>query len=140
MGQKADVVLNFMAKGGTDFAIAVGKMRAGNGYKPPERLYRVIDLEDGGLDVEALETTHDRTVKELKDKMVEAITKAEALSTNQLREAVGGNKDAQTEAMAMLEGENPPRVQAAHGPFDTGNGRQHCKVWRLAGPSQEALS
>jgi hypothetical protein len=55
-GQKADVVLDFDAtKEPNEFVINHGKAaRFSKGKKEPARRYRVIDTEDGGLDVEEL--------------------------------------------------------------------------------------
>lgn len=53
-GQKTDAMLEFRAQGPAEFTIVHGKNRMG-GHKEPERRFRVVDTEDGGLDIEMVE-------------------------------------------------------------------------------------
>jgi hypothetical protein len=134
-GQKADVVLEFVAKGEREFMIRAPKMRAGDGRKPPELLYRVVDTDDGGLDIELVGESADVKVRALADAMVDAITTAGMLTTNQLREAVKshGGTDLQSAAMRLLESEEEARVRVGYEQVDTGKGRQRAKLWRISG-------
>lgn len=136
-GQKADVVLEFEAKREQQFAIRVGKMRAGDGRKPGEAVMEVRDLSDGGLTIERVSgapTRSDDKVIEIADAMVKAIEEAGSLTTNELREAVRsvGGKDLQSTAMRLLNQETPPRATVAEETVQTGRGKQRAKVWRLA--------
>jgi hypothetical protein len=137
-GQKADVVLEFVAHADHEFTIRVGKMRAGNGHNPPDALMRVVDTADGGLDIESVGNAEDVKTVTFAEAMVDAIREAGSLTTNALRERMKplGGKDAQSAAMHLLEHEEPRRVTVAWEVIDTGQGRQRSKVWR---PASEGL-
>ena len=120
-GQKADVVLNFVSKGHGEFMVdASAKFRVGDGRGPGEMLLRVLDTQP--LDIETITDTHTVRVNELADEMVRAIEDAGELTTNRLRSAVEGKKEHQTEAMNLLESEDPARVKVAPGP-------RNSKIW-----------
>ncbi len=131
-GQKADVTLTFRPKGDREFEIEHGKARIG-GDKQPPRLFRVVDTDDEGLDIEEVERPIDEKVAELADRMVEAVEGAGFLTTNGLRAAAPGGRDTQTAAMRLLEREQPPRLRVGWDTAETEKGRQRAKVWRLAG-------
>jgi len=131
-GQKADVVLEFRATGSAEFTIDHAKNRMG-GHKEPPRSFRVVDTDDDGLDVVAVERAADRAVAELADRMVTAIESAGVLSTKALRQAVGGGRELADDAIRLLEGEDPPRVRVGWEALDTDHGRQRAKAWRPAG-------
>ena len=136
-GQKADVVLNFAAKATqSEFMLSVGKARGL--LKPPGRVLRAMDTDDGGLDIVEVGASEDLNVAEVAEEMVQAITAAGHLTTNALREAVRTGSADQTTAMRLLELEEPARVSAHHEVLETAKGRQRCKVWRLP-DGQETL-
>jgi hypothetical protein len=129
-GQKADVVLNFETTGEYEFSLKCSKMRGGR--RPVPVQLAVIDTPDGGLDLATLELSADDKAAHLADVMVERISVAGSLTTNGLRAAVSAEAGTklQTEAMRLLEAEDPPRVTTAAETVDTGQGRQRAKVWR----------
>jgi hypothetical protein len=130
-GQKADVVLNFVARGESEFSLSVGKARGLR--KPPEKVLRVVDTADDGLDLEEIGRSDVLKVSEVADAMIEVISLAEPLSTNALRNAVKSvGKETQTAAMRLLESEEPPRARVAWEVIDTDRGRQRARVWRIA--------
>ncbi len=134
-GQKSDVALDF--RPGTEpgeFTIEHGKNRLG-GRKEPKRTFRVVDTDDGSLDVQAVDGS--AAARELAEAMVEAVQQSADgfLTSKGLREAVKGHggKELQDEAMALLRGEEPPRVWLTEGEVvPTGRGRQRANTWRPA--------
>jgi hypothetical protein len=110
-GQKADSFLQFKAKGERAFEITHGKARMGGTKAPPARL-KVIDTPDEGLDIVPASSGEDPTLAETADELVAAIENAPAgwLSTTQLKRAVHRRDETVLEAMAVLRGEESPRV------------------------------
>lgn len=136
LGQKADVTLEFKAEDDGAFTIVYGKPRIG-GAGQPDRTYRIVDLEGGGLDVVEVGGAHERAVKELAENMAEAILNAPDgyLTTTQLRVAVGGGTVNQREAFALLELDE--RVAMSFQRVMDKNGKhREAKVWRPAGSSE----
>jgi AAA domain len=86
-GQKADVVLEFIAHAEHEFVIRVGKMRAGDGRRPPDALMRVVDTEDGGLDIESVPSAEDVKIVNFAEAVVEVIH--EAACSRRTRSASG---------------------------------------------------
>jgi hypothetical protein len=103
--------------------------------EPPPVLLRIVDTDDG-LDIETVGDADDVKVSTMAAAMVEVIYAEDAIPTNALRERTKafGGKELQTEAMRLLELENPARVKVAWDVVDTGRGRQRAKVWRPASP------
>ncbi len=134
-GQKADFVLEFRAGNPNEFTIDHGKARGAKGKESP-RTFRVIDTDDDGLDVIEVEGSDDVKVAALADQLVDVIREAGEIGTTKLREAASALKAGttfQTDAMTLLEAEDPPRVSVAWGVIETESGRQRAKVWRPSG-------
>ncbi len=134
-GQKADFLLEFRAGNPHEFTIDHGKARGAKG-KESSRTFRVIDTDDDGLDVIEVEGSDDLKVAALADSLVDYIRESGEIGTNKLREAAKALKagtNLQTDALALLEAEDPPRVTAAWGMIETETGRQRAKVWRPSG-------
>jgi len=132
LGQKADVVLEFKDAGEGRFTIVYGKCRIG-GIRQPQRCFIVQDTDDGRVDVTPAESPEELAVLQLADKMVGAIlTSSEhQLTTNKLRLMVGGRREHQTAAMALLEVDSRVRCDIAK--VQTADGkRRNAKVWRSA--------
>lgn len=139
-GQKADHLLEFRATGESEFAIEHGKARGAR--KEPSRVFRVIDTDDDGLDLEEVESSADEKAAAVADQLVEIIVEAGELSTKKLREAaksLRAGTDLQTAAMRLLKAEDPPRVTVASEIIATDKGRQSAKVWRPAENSPQTL-
>jgi len=126
-GQKTDVFLEFRPVTDRQFSIYVGKMRAGDGHKVSERVFSIVDIEDG-IDIESAGDVQDLTIERLADDMAEAIGAVDFLTTKQLRQAVKAGAENQTAAMRKLEEEG--RAVSGWETVDTGGGPQRAKVWR----------
>ncbi len=139
LGQKADVVLEFVAEEDGAFTIVYGKPRIG-GERLPNRTFRVIDTEDEGLDIVEVAGHHERQVAELVTRMVEAITTIEKgyLTTTELRNAVKSASALQRDALAVLEEDERVRMTSEKVPNKDGKVRP-AKVWRPAGHEQARL-
>jgi hypothetical protein len=116
LGQKADVVLAFsagMAGEIQTFKLSYPKGRVG-GEAPPEQLFRVVDLEDGGLDI-----LPEGSVQEIEDvaaveDIVQAIMGSEdGLTTGDVRKLAGG-RGRQQRVMELLQAD--PRTEVVDGP------------------------
>ncbi|MHB8469998.1 MAG: bifunctional DNA primase/polymerase [Gaiellaceae bacterium] len=132
-GQKTDFLLEFRATGDAEFTIEQGKARGTR--KQPPRTFRVIDLDDGGLDVIEVENSAGEKAATLADQLVDVILEAGELATKKLREAakaLQAGVDLQNAAMTLLENENPARVTVAWDVIETNKGRQRARVWRPA--------
>lgn len=135
LGQKADVTLEFRADADNAFTVVYGKPRIGGSQ--PDRTFRVVDTDDGGIDVVQVASQAERAVEDLAAKMAQAILTAPKgyLTTGEVRVAVGGSSATQREALALLN--DDPRVQAGTEKVATRDGKQRsAKVWR---PSPEGL-
>jgi hypothetical protein len=137
MGQKADVVLVFKAAGPHEFTIEQAKNRTPGGVKAPKARFRVVDTEDGGLDVVPEGTALDPRVAECADAAVEILgTSADRPSTNGLKEALrarsfGGSTI--DPALDALRAEDPPRVVQVDGTVVGADGkRRRGRPWALA--------
>ncbi len=124
--------MEFTPTGEREFSIHVGKMRAGDGHKVPERIFRIEDTDDGGINILSAGDIEDVTIDRLVDKMAEAVAGAEAgyLTTKELREAVKGGSKNQTLAMQKLE--ESGRAYCSEEAVPTKKGYQQAKVWRPA--------
>lgn len=133
LGQKADVVLEFRDAGDGAFTVVYGKARIG-GEPQPDRTFRVVDTDDGGIDIVETETAQVRKLVELAERMVEAVQGADKgfLTTSELRTAVGGQGALQTQALAVLEGDD--RVRCSVRKVPTADGKlRNAKVWEPGG-------
>jgi hypothetical protein len=135
-GQKADFLLEFRAAGACEFTIDQGKARGT--VKHPRRGFLVVDTDDDGLDLAEVETSADQKATVLAGQLVDIIGEAGPLTTKKLREAAKAQHQAgvelQTEAMALLEAEDPPRVTVGWEVLES----QRAKVWRSASDAQAA--
>jgi hypothetical protein len=137
-GQKADVVLDLDATADQyEFVINHGKNRFGS-KEQPQRM-RVIDTDDGGLDIEAKGlAVADRTM-DCADAMVAAIEANPAgTGSTKLRDLMktgGFGTGTCSEAMEFLKREDPPRVvMAERAMFIADDGKERKgNVWRPAG-------
>lgn len=133
-GQKADVVLEF--RGGTgpsEFTIVHGKARIG-GRRVPDATCRVVDTDDGGLDIVQSKSPEEQDAERLADRAVEVIGAEDGpMTTTRLRAALGGGKALQERVLEILRAENGARVVVREELVSTGRGgRQRARVWRLA--------
>jgi hypothetical protein len=136
MGQKADVVLVFSSVGPSEFTIDHAKNRTPGGHKEPRVRFKVVDTEDGGLDIEALGRHVDERVAECVDDSVRLISESPGgLGRNALRAALkemgygGGTVDS---AFAELRLEDPPRVCQVDGTVIGADGkRRKGRPWVL---------
>ena len=81
MGQKADVVLNLAGSGRSEFSLDISKNRYGAGVPQPPTKFRILDLEDGNLDIETIGAETSPRVDECAAAAVAAIVGGEPLST-----------------------------------------------------------
>ena len=111
-GQKADVVLAFRSTGLHEFEIEHAKNRFGT--KEPVRAFRVEDGEEGDtLALVPVETSHDRSVQEVPEAIVELVRGTERpVGTTEIRDAMKGKagRELVNEAFDALERESPPRL------------------------------
>lgn len=133
-GQKFDIVLEFRPGGLGEFTIEHAKNRPG-GVKEPPRTFRVVDAEDGGLELEQTIGIEEAKVAELAEVIVSAVDSAGYLNTRALRAALVGRGGVETQnaAMKLLLAEDPPRVTVGWEQVETDRGRQRAKVWRPVG-------
>jgi hypothetical protein len=132
--QRADVILELRSLGASMFGIRHAKARLG-GELEPDRTFRIVDLDDGGLGIEPVDTAAAAfaTIANVADKIVAIIAQApDGLTTRRLREAVKGiaGRELVDEALATLEDEKPLRVRASKSLIPTRGGRQWAKVWK----------
>jgi AAA domain len=137
MGQKADVVLVFQPVGHHEFTIDHAKNRTPGGYRAPKARFRVIDTDDGGLDVEGVGKAIDERTAEAMDAAVEAVAASDGgLGANALRAALtarGFGGSTITPALAELRMEDPIRVRQVDGQVVGADGkRRKGKPWVLA--------
>lgn len=138
MGQKADVVLVFQAVGVHEFTLDHSKNRTPGGYKEPKARFRVLDTDDGGLDVERVGKETDERVAEAMDAAVEVVAASDGtLSTNQLKAALnerGFGGSTVNPALAELKVEEPARVRPLDGDVTGADGkRRKGKPWVIHG-------
>jgi hypothetical protein len=134
MGQKADVVLVFRSEGHHEFTVEHSKNRTPGGYLEPKARFRVIDTEDGGLDIERVGRSIDERQVEAMDAAVAIIAASDgALSTNALKAALnaeGFGGSTVTPALAELRVEEPPRVRQVDGRVVGADGkRRRGRPW-----------
>jgi hypothetical protein len=130
LGQKADVTLEFKSEADGAFTIVYSKSRIG-GEHQPDRTFRVVDTDEGALDVVEVPSAATRAVDELAEKMAQAILTASRgfLTTTEVRAAAGGSRDRQTEALTRLEVDD--RLQVTVEKVTTTDGKlRDSKVWR----------
>ncbi|MEX1262960.1 MAG: hypothetical protein WEE66_03335 [Actinomycetota bacterium] len=140
-GQKADVVLDMDATGDQyEFIINHGKNRFGSKEQPVKM--RVVDTEDGDLDIESKGVAVGDRVADCVEAMVAAIeANPETMSSTKLRsmaKAGGFGTPTQTEAMAFLEREDPARVVCRKSVKYTNDDGNKCKGNLLRTPVQMA--
>jgi hypothetical protein len=136
MGQKADLVLGFEPVAEHEFTIDNPKNRP-VGVHVPKARFRIIDTEDGGLDIENLgEDLHPR----LEDCMAATVgmigLSTEPLGTNalkaDLRSAGFGGSTVDT-ALVALQAEHPRRVNCEDGRVTGKDGKLYRgRVWTLS--------
>jgi hypothetical protein len=134
MGQKADVVLVFQAVGPQEFTIDHSKNRTPGGYKEPKARFRIVDTEDGGLDIERIGKAIDERVVEAMDAAVQIVATSDgSLGTNALKKALneqGFGGSTVNPALAELKAEEPPRICQVDGEVLGADGkRRHGKPW-----------
>lgn len=119
MGQKADVVLVFQAVGPHEFTIDHAKNRAAGGHKEPKARFRVVDTDDGALNIERIGKAIEERVAECMDAAVETVIgSAGVLGTNALTQALkdhGFGASTIDPALMELRAEDPPRVRQIDG-------------------------
>jgi hypothetical protein len=134
-GQKADVLLEFRSEAEHEFSITHGKNRI-DGTLEPKRQFRITDDEDDDtITLVPIETSADAKAREVADAMVEFVRAAEGpVSSTSLRNAMTGvgGRDAQTEAMRLLEAEDPPRLLTGKQMIETTAGNRRAKAWWTA--------
>jgi KaiC/GvpD/RAD55 family RecA-like ATPase len=137
MGQKADVVLVFQAVGVHEFTIDHAKNRTAGGHKQPKARFRIVDTDDGGLDIEHVGKAIEERVVECMDAAVEVVIgTAEGLGTNALRAALaerGFGGATWSAAVAELRAEDPVRVRQVDGVVIGADGKHRKgKPWTAA--------
>jgi hypothetical protein len=134
MGQKADVVLVFQAVGIHEFSLDHGKNRSPGGHKEPKARFRIVDLEDGGLDIELLGREIDERVGQCTETLVAVVLAGQGdLSTRALKAALrdqGFGTTTITEAINEVLAEEPARVRRVEGRILSRDGKyHHGKAW-----------
>lgn len=128
-GQKADHLLEFKAAGDSEFTLEHGKARGAR--KEPLRRFRVVDTSDDGLDLEEIEQTSDEKTAETAAIIVELVAAEPGMTTRALadkaKKACGVGTGPVSDAMRLLEHEDPPRVVATR--------EGSAKLWRPAPPA-----
>jgi hypothetical protein len=138
MGQKADCVLVFQAVGPQEFSIDHAKNRTPGGHKEPKARFRIVDTDDGNLDIERVGKVIDERVVECMNEAVVIVTTSDgSLGTNALKAALnerGFGGSTVNPALAELKAEEPLRVRQIAGEVLGADGkRRHGKPW-VAGP------
>ena len=133
LGQKADVVLEFKSAGEDLFTIVYGKSRIG-GVHHPECSFKVEDTDDGMVVISEAGSPEEIAVERLAETATQAILTAPKgyLTTSELRVLVGGRKERQTAAFALLGADARVRVGVEKVQTKDGKSRD-SKVWRPAG-------
>ncbi len=138
-GQKCDAFLQFKAKGDKTFEITHGKARLG-GQKAGKALLKVIDTDDGGLDIVKADASEAPAIREAMDAMVAAVEDSPEgfLTSADLKAAVRAGSDNKADAMRGLLEEKPARLVCLTETIrrTDKNGKasnRKCSVWRLAG-------
>jgi hypothetical protein len=136
MGQKADVVLNLVGSGRSEFSLDISKNRYGAGVPQPPTKFRILDLDDGNLDIETIGAETSPRVDECAAAAVEAIVGGEPLSTRALRAALaeqGFGGVTIDVALGYLPAEKPPRVKVQLMELVAQDGRtRKAKGWTVA--------
>lgn len=137
MGQKADVVLVFSSVGPHEFTIDHAKNRTPGGHKEPRARFKVVDTEDGGLDIETLGRHVDERVLEGMEEATRLILEAGdgGIGRNQLKaalEELGYGGRTTDKVFAELKAGDPARVQQTEGEVLGADGkRRRGKPWVL---------
>jgi hypothetical protein len=130
MGQKADCVLVFAAVGPHEFTIDHAKNRTPGGHKEPRVRFKVVDTEDGGLDIQALGRHIDERVAEGMEDAIRLISEFDGgMGRNALKAALcelGYGGSTVNEVFNELRKEDPPRVEQIEG-MVTGADGKHRK-------------
>jgi AAA domain len=128
MGQKADVVLVFQTAGVREFTIDHSKNRTAGGFKEPKAKFRVVDTNDGGLDIERIGKAIDERVTECMDAAAQIVAGSDGtLGTNALKLALneqGFGGSTVTPALAELKSEDPSRLRQVDGDVIGADGRR----------------
>lgn len=137
MGQKADVVLVFQPAGVHEFTVDHSKNRTPGGHKEPKARFRVVDTDDGGLDIERVGKAIDERVVECMTAAVEIVAASDGrLGTNALKAALqeqGFGGSTWNQALSELQTEEPPRIRKVDGDVIGGDGRRRRgKPWVVA--------
>ncbi len=136
MGQKADVVLVFRTVGPREFTIEHAKNRTPGGHKEAKARFRIVDTDDGGLDIERVGNVVDARVIECMTAAVEIVGASDGtLGTNALKSALherGFGGSTLGPALDALRSEDPPRLRQSEG-FVVGpdGARRKGKPWTL---------
>lgn len=98
-GQKADVVLEFVAKREHSFILRVGKMRGGD---KPEKVLKVVDLPDGSLDVAVQKS--EAPSEDMRDEILDLVRAAgeEGMNTRGIHDAITGQGTAISAALEHM--------------------------------------
>jgi hypothetical protein len=136
MGQKADIVLVFQSMGLHEFTIDHGKNRTAGGHKEPKARFRVLDTEDGGLDIERIGRDVDPRVAEAMEKAVELVSASDGLGSRALIQALkerGFGGSTIDRALGELRTEDPPRLRQVDGEvLGTDGKRRRGRPWTIA--------
>jgi hypothetical protein len=139
-GQKCDSFLQFKPRGERAFEITHAKARMGGRKAEPARL-KVVDTEDGGIDIVSASGGEDPAIADVATELVAAIEAAGSLTTTALKAAVPRRDQTVLDAMTMLRNEDPPRVQVHENERVQVQGKdgkprnKRATVWRPAGVS-----
>jgi hypothetical protein len=136
MGQKADVTLNISSGSPGEFTLEASKNRYLSGVPQPPTRFRIVDLPDGGLTVEATGPHTSPRVDECADAALEIVAADGPVSTRGLRQGLidrgfgGVTIDA---ALHFLRGESPARVSVEQMDLVGGDGKtRKAKGWAVA--------
>jgi len=128
MGQKADCVLVFSAVGSHEFTIDHAKNRTPGGHKEPRVRFKVVDTDDGGLDIEVIGKAHIRPGGRMHgrggraDFRIRSRSWPEPARTALYEMGFGGSTA--DRAFVELREEDPPRVQQVDGMISGADGKQ----------------
>jgi hypothetical protein len=135
MGQKADIVLVFQSVGPHEFTIDHAKNRTAGGHKEPKTRFRIVDTEDGALDIERVGKDIDPRAAEAMDTAVELVSASDGLGTNALTQALkqlGFGGSTVDRAFIELRAEDPPRLRQVDGEVQGADGkRRKGRPWTL---------